>query len=172
MRRKATTVIVLTLLVAAIAAPIVFLAGARVVGWVFDAKSFIEDQSPFLQGAAVVTALAAFLISRFTLRRAKSIRRDEAVLQPIGIPELRKSLGATGGKVAWVDRGIVGPKDLRQSRYLAILGPIKSGKTREAIELLRAAVDTELVSNTTVYVPGPALIRSSAADQSVNPPGI
>jgi tetratricopeptide (TPR) repeat protein len=58
--------------------------------------------------------------------------------------------------VDWLDRGATQVADLRSRQRLAILGRSQSGKTREALELMRRAVQDGLVAGDRIFEPGPA----------------
>jgi hypothetical protein len=51
----------------------------------------------------------------------------------------------------WIDTGTVTTADLRASQVLVMAGPMKSGKSREAVELLRRAVAEGIVSPARLY---------------------
>jgi hypothetical protein len=56
-----------------------------------------------------------------------------------------------GQVLPWIDTGTVTTADLRASQVLVIAGPMKSGKSREAIELLWRAMDDGIVSTARLY---------------------
>ncbi|MDH5506490.1 MAG: tetratricopeptide repeat protein [Anaerolineae bacterium] len=84
-----------------------------------------------------------------------------------------------GGRVSWINRRGATSADLTRHSKLVITGPMKIGKSREAAELIRLALDAGLVGEAAVYQPGPvfrfldpgslqtALRRSLAANQAL-----
>lgn len=53
--------------------------------------------------------------------------------------------------ITWIDRGIITTKDLRDNKFLIITGRMKSGKTREAAELLRRALKEQVFPEACLY---------------------
>ena len=85
--------------------------------------------------------------------------RDEAPLLKVTHQTLIKDLG-NGGEIPWVERGVASLALLYQYDRIVIIGPMKSGKTREAIELIRIAEQNGLVS---------AVFRPAAAINLIDP---
>ncbi len=75
----------------------------------------------------------------------------ESPLLQISLNQLIARLGQYGGKVPWIDREAITITDLRKNGRVAILGQIKIGKTREAIELIRRAINSDLVSEERIF---------------------
>jgi tetratricopeptide (TPR) repeat protein len=73
----------------------------------------------------------------------------------VSLQELQERLGR-GGQVDWLDRGATQVADLRSRQRLAIVGRSQSGKTREALELMRRAVQQGLLAEDRILEPGPA----------------
>jgi hypothetical protein len=99
--------------------------------------------------------------------------RDEAPLLQTSHNSLIKGLG-NGGAIPWIERGMASLSLLYQHDRIAIVGPMKSGKTREALELIRIAEQNGLVS--TVFQPAgainvvdPQLLASAVAVQIDRP---
>ena len=77
-------------------------------------------------------------------------------LQAVTAEGIRRQLGR-GGQVNWLDRGLIGSSGLDPDfRLLAITGRARSGKTREAIELVRRTIADGQVAADRLYAPGPA----------------
>ncbi|MCI0399329.1 MAG: hypothetical protein L0322_30945 [Chloroflexi bacterium] len=81
------------------------------------------------------------------LSESKPIRR-------VDYETLVARLGRSG-RIPWVDRGSTSARTLRIHGQVAIVGWMKSGKTREAAELIRSALAEDLI--TVVYEPTSAL---------------
>ena len=79
---------------------------------------------------------------------------ERAPLRKITYDVLVARLGRSG-RIPWIDRGIVSSSLLLSHGRIAIMGPMKSGKTREAVELIRMAQEDGWVS--VVYEPTAAL---------------
>jgi tetratricopeptide (TPR) repeat protein len=79
---------------------------------------------------------------------------DRAPIRQVSYDALIERLGRSG-KIPWVDRGVTSTSLLRTSGRVAIVGLMKSGKTREAAELIRVALQDGLIS--VVYEPTSAL---------------
>ena len=106
---------------------------------------------------SLFTAAVAYLL--WLTRRQQDDRREVelAVLQPTSAEAIRTSLGQWGGRVNWIDRGATDPGDLLTHGRIVITGRSRLGKTREAAELIRRAVASDIVSADCVYAPSPAL---------------
>ena len=70
---------------------------------------------------------------------------EQAPIRRVDYAALVARLGRSG-KIPWIDRGITTPSLLQSHGRIAVLGPMKSGKTREAIELIRMAQENGLIS--------------------------
>ena len=69
---------------------------------------------------------------------------EQAPIRRVDYAALIARLGRSG-KIPWIDRGIANPSLLQSHGRIAIVGPMKSGKTREAYELSRMAQENGLV---------------------------
>ena len=85
--------------------------------------------------------------------RAKELR-DESPLLLVTYDTLIRGLG-NGGEIPWIERGMASLSLWNHHDRIAIIGPMKSGKTREALELIRIAQQNGLVS--TVFQPAGAI---------------
>ena len=114
-------------------------------------------------GALLVVAAAVYadlllpILDRSTSKAKESFRdlmRLEAPIRSVTVEELTDRLGS-GGPIPYVNRGVTNAQSLVRTNRLAILGSVKSGKTREAIELMRQTQDRgEIVS---IYEPTSSL---------------
>jgi len=77
------------------------------------------------------------------------------MLQAITPEEIRARMGR-GGRVNWIDRGVTEVAHLRGHGRVVITGRVKVGKTREAVELMRRAVDEDLVPEGQIFELAPA----------------
>ena len=119
---------------------------------------------PIIAGGATVITIIGTLISdifipiwyKLTERDAADVSwlSNKAPIRKTSYAELIGRLGR-GGKVPWIDRGILSRRTLRLHGSIAIIGWMKSGKTREAAELICTAVEMNLIS--VVYEPTSAL---------------
>jgi tetratricopeptide (TPR) repeat protein len=86
-------------------------------------------------------------------------RKNIGALGPIQVVNekgLRKTFTpGRGGKVNWIDRKATTVGDLRTYGRLALVGATNIGKTREAIELIRRAVEDGLVGWDSIIKPNP-----------------
>ena len=79
-------------------------------------------------------------------------------VQLVNEEELRETFTpGRGGKVNWIDRKATTVSDLRTHGRLVLVGATNLGKTREAIELIRRAVEDGLVGWDSVIKPNPAI---------------
>jgi len=90
----------------------------------------------------------------FERKESKSQSKDTAPVRPITVEELRQRL-QQGGQVNWIDRGATNVGNLRAHGLVVITGRMKSGKTREAVELIRRAVTEELINSGCIFEPSP-----------------
>ena len=81
---------------------------------------------------------------------------DRAPIRQIRYETLIKRLGQ-GGVIPWINRGVTASSLLRNHGRVAIIGLMKSGKTREAAELIRVATEDGWIS--AIYEPTAALDR-------------
>jgi hypothetical protein len=54
-------------------------------------------------------------------------------------------------EITWIDRGIITTKHLRDFKKVVLVGPMKSGKSREAAEFIKKAQDSNLIPSSRVY---------------------
>ncbi|MCA9923354.1 MAG: hypothetical protein KC421_13325, partial [Anaerolineales bacterium] len=80
--------------------------------------------------------------------------REDAPIKRINYETLVSRLGRSG-RIPWINRGAISTRELRLHGRVAIVGLMKSGKTREAVELIRAALAEDMI--TAVYEPTSAL---------------
>jgi tetratricopeptide (TPR) repeat protein len=85
------------------------------------------------------------------------------MLQAITPEESRARMGR-GGRVNWINRGVTEVAQLRGHDRILIAGRMKVGKTREAVELVRRAVDEDLIPETQIFelAPGFRLLAAGA----------
>lgn len=116
--------------------------------------NFIENKSAFLQGLGVIISGLLFILRNIRNKLTiSSIEDKNDFLHPITIQELRDNLGRGGGKVEWIDRNIIDVEDLRRDRRIALMGTMKIGKTREAIELIAKAIESDLILSSSIFIP-------------------
>jgi hypothetical protein len=82
------------------------------------------------------------LLALFGLIRRPAPAEPLSLLQAVTVEELRRGLGRDGS-ISWIPRGATHPDALMSRRRLVITGVAKAGKTREAIELIQAALKLE-----------------------------
>ena len=125
--------------------------------------SWVKKQSEFIQALDSLTNLITWGVNLIlvvvNLLVGKSKEKEnykESPLVQISLDQLIARLGQYGGKVPWVDRGTVTITDLRKDGRIAILGQMKIGKTREAIELIRRAISNDLFSGERIFQLSPS----------------
>lgn len=144
---------------------------------------WLSSAKVILVALAAAIAMLGALYSNIFLRlaeRTESSRppgvkqlRDESPLLPVTYDTLIKGLG-NGGEIPWIKRGMASSSLLNEHDRIAVIGPMKSGKTREAIELIRIAVQNGLVSAVfqpagAINVIDPELLVSAVAVQLDRP---
>ena len=77
----------------------------------------------------------------------------ENPLTQYSIEQLLARLGQHGSKVPWIDRQAISISYLRRHNRIVISGHMNIGKTREAIEVIRLAIDNDLISPERIYQP-------------------
>jgi hypothetical protein len=80
--------------------------------------------------------------------------RDQSPIRQVDYDALIGRLGPSG-RIPWIDRGVTSPGLLLEHGNIAIVAEMKSGKTREATELIRRAQEEGWIS--IVYEPTVAL---------------
>jgi hypothetical protein len=101
------------------------------------------------------------------LKTWRDLRKREREYQeaPLKACSPERILGDTkGGMVSFINRGATDRKLLYQHSRVIISGPMKMGKTREAAELIRWAIEDELVGADQVFEPGRAFRELDAAE--------
>ncbi len=83
---------------------------------------------------------------------------------------LKDYVSANPEEITWLDRQIVMTNDLRNYQKILIVGRMKSGKTREAAQLIRKALDEELLIPSRIYDISQGLreIQSEAIQSALN----
>lgn len=96
------------------------------------------------------------LLDRLRSREPSRIWKlaERAPIRQLNYDTLVARLGQSG-RIPWIDRGVTSSGLLRSHGWVAIVGWMKSGKTREAAELIRMALEDSWIS--TVYEPTSAL---------------
>ncbi|MEM7063289.1 MAG: tetratricopeptide repeat protein [Cyanobacteria bacterium P01_B01_bin.77] len=108
--------------------------------------------------ALLSTAIAGFAPIRELTQAQKTTSTvglaDSKPIRRVKYETLTARLGRSG-KILWIDRGLATPGLLREHGRIAIVGWMKSGKTREAAEVIRMAVEDGTIA--AVYEPTSAL---------------
>lgn len=108
-------------------------------------------------GGAILNAVILLLVILTGTRLIKDDREELAIVRAVIIDDLQAQLGS-GGRVKWIDRAVVTPQDLAEGKKILIVGRANLGKTREAIELVKASVNqADLVAFNRIYEPAPPL---------------
>ena len=77
---------------------------------------------------------------------------SESVLTPTTPDELlNKYVSIDWNQTTWINRQIVNTRDLRTNPFLVLSGPMKSGKSREAVELVRRSLQDGLCNSTHTF---------------------
>jgi hypothetical protein len=127
--------------------------------------AFIETHAGLFKGldalikilSAFGTLALAYLAWALGWKKPPDQLRDMPPLQPVTPGEICARMGR-GGQAEWIDRHATLLTHLcRPHGRLIITGRMKIGKTREAAELIRRAVDDDLVPPDRIYEPTPAL---------------
>ena len=108
--------------------------------------------------ALLSTAIAGFASIRELIQEQKTASSvglaDSKPIRRVKYETLTARLGKSG-KIPWIDRGTASPGLLREHGRIAILGWMKSGKTREAAEVIRMATEDGTIA--AIYEPTSAL---------------
>jgi len=80
--------------------------------------------------------------------------KPNAPIHPVSVEELARRLG-NSGRIPYVERGVTDNHTLMGTNRLAIVGAMKSGKTREAIELMSRTQQRGLIVS--IYEPTSSL---------------
>ena len=81
---------------------------------------------------------------------------NQSPLIQITTDHLLEQLGQYGSKVPYIDRKAVSITNLRQNGRIVISGKMKTGKSREAIELIKKAIVNDLVPNYRIFQLSPS----------------
>jgi len=134
-------------------------------------SDYVPDISPWIPIAIVALGLAVLIPLELTRERAPAVPAATLPLRPVTVGNLLARLGR-GGQVPYVPRQVTSAELLRSHPAVVITGPMKLGKTREAINLIRRAIADDLVTESGLLEPRPALgllptgvLRSSALSQ-------
>ena len=89
------------------------------------------------------------------LDRFRNLPRGEEAEFPLSAitPEELIARLSRGGQVNWMNRGTTNVTNLRKNGRIIIKGRMKLGKTREAIELIRRAINEDLIPKNRVFEP-------------------
>lgn len=109
------------------------------------------------------TGLWTFLGWLLWLKPRDQGRPELDPLRRIKPEAIQDRLGKWGGQVRWINREASSTTDLRTHGFLLIEGRMKMGKTREAAELIRRAVDEDVISEDHCYEPAHAMRLLDAA---------
>src|SRR5271157_1018176 len=141
---------------------VVILAWATARWWLPWLLSFFTSNSELIQtidsAINIISGVSSFILVFLGIRALTNEKEEKAdsPIQPVTTDELRARLGKIGGQVNWIDRGVSRAGDLREHDRIVFTGKMKLGKTREAIELIRRAVDDDQVLENRIFVPSPA----------------
>ena len=119
----------------------------------------IEARAELIQAIEALVSLlvlVANLVLGYLLWLARQEEQKPEELLPLtatSADRIREGLGQWGGRVNWIDRGATRPAELRRHTRLALIGPSRMGKTREAAELIRRAVDDDLIPDERAFEP-------------------
>lgn len=153
-RRKPQTLIVyLVCIILALVACALYLWGTLKPAWL-PVYPWLQTVGVVLGVLAVAIPVLGGLISDIILpfidrsaqpqAPAVADLLEQAPIRRVDYAVLIARLGRSG-KIPWIDRGITTPSLLQSHGRIAIVGPMKSGKTREAYELSRMAQENGLV---------------------------
>ncbi|MEO0537907.1 MAG: tetratricopeptide repeat protein, partial [Cyanobacteria bacterium P01_A01_bin.123] len=108
-----------------------------------------------LLGTAITNVVIP--IRKLTQEESTTDKRSLVDSKPIRRVKYETLIARLGrsGKIPWIDRDIANPGLLREHGRVAIVGWMKSGKTREAAEIIRMATEDGVVS--AIYEPTSAL---------------
>ncbi|MCA9947535.1 MAG: hypothetical protein KC449_28845, partial [Anaerolineales bacterium] len=139
--------------------------------WILARFVVIEERSGLLEGLSAIVGFAtlagngivAYFLWLTRTKRPDGGSQQTKPIEPITTAKLREELGAWGGSVAWVNRGDTRAQDLNIHQRMAIVGRMKLGKTREAIELIDRAIARDIILPTCIYRPTNELWQASSA---------
>ncbi|MEM7066222.1 MAG: tetratricopeptide repeat protein, partial [Cyanobacteria bacterium P01_B01_bin.77] len=119
-----------------------------------------------LSSAAVTVILPIRELTREQEAADATGLADSKPIRRVKYETLTARLGKSG-KIPWIDRGAASPGLLREHGRVAIVGWMKSGKTREAAEIIRTAIEDGTIA--AVYEPTSALelIKQDSLAESI-----
>ncbi|MBE9065973.1 tetratricopeptide repeat protein [Leptolyngbya cf. ectocarpi LEGE 11479] len=119
-----------------------------------------------LSSAAVTVILPIRELTREQEAADATGLADSKPIRRVKYETLTARLGKSG-KIPWIDRGAANPGLLREHGRVAIVGWMKSGKTREAAEIIRTATEDGTIA--AVYEPTSALdlIKQDSLAESI-----
>ncbi len=116
--------------------------------WLAGLAAYLNKHSAAIQAFGVIVGGIFCLTRLFANRDSKTaLKLISDVLEPIDTETQRSNLGRYGGKISWVDREIINFNEFRKYKKIAFIGPMKSGKTREAIELIEISFLSDIIIN-------------------------
>ncbi len=127
-------------------------AAGALSGWL------LTDWAHTYPGALALSGLGLFgvlllpvgLIGMLRKAELSENPQPEAALEMTGPEQLRAALGQ-GGRISWLDRKTADVGLLAEHGRVILVGPMRAGKTREAVEWTRRAVENELVRADRVF---------------------
>jgi hypothetical protein len=105
-----------------------------------------------ITGIAALFPLGYGAFQFFFVKPSNKPAEHPKILAPTSPEKILKDyVSANPEEITWRDRQIFAPGDLRSQPRLILVGQMKSGKTREAAELIRRAILEELLIPTRIY---------------------
>lgn len=120
----------------------------------------LEKRADLIQTIDSIVNMLAFIVNLilgyllWLTRKEQDKRRDDELspLRTITWQTLRDR-SPLGAPIQWIDRGATDANELRAQPRVALIGLSGEGKSREASELIRRAVELDLVAETKVFEP-------------------
>ena len=121
--------------------------------WSQTLAPWLIAKEDLLRAVAAVLSITGFFIGLLVRRSRKAAeRRETPPLTSVSLDDLFARYGR-GFTVPWLPRDATFPLHLHGGSRILLAGPSEQGKTRSALELLRAAVDATLVGKGRIYEP-------------------
>lgn len=111
--------------------------------------------------AAVVNLVLGYLLWLTHRQQEEQNDKELLPLRATTWPAIR-DCSPQGGRLQWIDRNATNANELRAQPRLALIGLSGEGKTREATELIRRAVELDLITEGQVFEPNRDFLNTSA----------
>lgn len=133
--------------------------------WATKMQSWTREWGDTIQSLdSLVTVLLVVLGGTLSFLGLRGQSVKEEIRPTEGMPLRSSSLQvmleeklAGGSTIKWVDRDLTDVGDVLTQGRMALIGPSRIGKTREALELIRKVISRDYVNEQRISIPSPKL---------------